>query len=138
LVLRERRLCKFDFSLGLARHGMTAVGRCKMQARFQLTFCPGIFQCESCHSPATFPLSSPRVSYLAHLHAWRCFGIAQSSQPDLAQEKKLVPQLSGNNHQSTCQELSCQFATASFFAPNSVASVQNRVMHLILCSLSSS
>src|SRR5271163_2883319 len=102
-----------------------------MLTRFHLTFCHSIFQFESRHSPATFPLSSSRVSYLAHLHAWRCFGIAQSSHQTSSKKKKLVPQLPGNNHQSMCQELSCQFATASIFAPNSVAGVQNRVMHLV-------
>src|SRR4051794_13417085 len=60
--------------------------------------------------PATFPVSGPGFP------VWHLFmhGVGFWCCPIHLVQEKVDPQLPGNNHQSTCQDLSYQFATANF------------------------
>ena len=84
---------------------------CMLQARLQLAFWSQYFPIQVPPLDGHVPTISPPVSYLARLHAWRCFVLPNPhTRPRL--RKKWFPQLPGNNHQSTCQESPSQFATA--------------------------
>jgi hypothetical protein len=106
---------QIQLSRGLAHHGMTALhdACCMHHARLQLAFLSQYFPIRVPPLDSHVPTISPRVSYLARLHAWRCFVLPNPhTSPRL--RKSGSRQLPGNNHQSTCQESPVKFATARF------------------------
>jgi hypothetical protein len=94
--------------------GMTGLHDACCWLAFQLIFCHSIF---SNSSPVT---RQPRSHYLVlGFPVWHFFMpgvvlVLPNPQTRPRPRKKVVLQLPGNNHQSKCQELSFQFATASF------------------------
>jgi hypothetical protein len=116
-VRAERKeAVQIRLSRGLARQGMMGswccmITRCMLQARLQAHFLSQYFPIRVPSLDGHVPTISPRVSYLARLHAWRCFVLPN---PQTSSKKKWSRQLPGNIHQSTCQESPCQFATPGF------------------------
>lgn len=101
----RKEAVQIRLSRGLARHSMTGLHAAgSLPAHFFVT----VF---SNSSPVT---RQPRFHYpVLGFPIWHIFipGVVLVL-PD--QEKSWFHNCPGNNHQSTCQELSCQFATASF------------------------
>ena len=109
---------QIQLSRGLAHHGMGCKlalhdARCMLQARLQLAFLSQYFPIRVPPLDSHVPTISPRVSYLAHLHAWRCFVLPNPpTSPRL--RKKWFPAIAGEQSPINVPRIPSQFATARF------------------------
>jgi hypothetical protein len=126
------------FSRGLARHGMTAAGRCKdaCWARFYLTLC---HKCFSNSSPVT---RQPRSHYsVLGFPIWHIFMpgvvlvIAQSSH-QTSSKKKVGSTIAREQSPINMPRTLLSICPPAFSHRIRVASVQNRVMHLVCAPFS--